>query len=194
MIKAIIFDFFGVIVVDGMQALIDDILADKPGDKQRVQELIMLANSGVMPVSQYGQEVTQILGISYDEYRRRITQAEVRNKPLLKYIVPLRRSYKTALLSNIGKGSLEKRFTQAELDELFDVVVASGEIGVAKPSVQAYLITAERLGVEPSECVFIDDRRKYCDGAIAVGMQAIMFESFAQCKSDLEQLGISVKA
>lgn len=37
------------------------------------------------------------------------------------------------MLSNIGSNSLHKRFSDEELEEHFDIVVASGDIGYAKP-------------------------------------------------------------
>ena len=50
------------------------------------------------------------------------------------------------------------------LDELFDAVVISAEVGLHKPQPEIYLLAAERLGVEPAECVFVDDLRENCAG------------------------------
>jgi putative hydrolase of the HAD superfamily len=113
---------------------------------------------------------------------------EVRDEKLLTYIKSLRGEYKIGLLSNIGVSSLEKRFSQAELEEYFDAVIVSGEVGYAKPEREIYEITADRLGVDLSECLFTDDRPDYCDAARACGMQAIPYESFVQFQSDLSAL------
>ena len=85
---------------------------------------------------------------------------------------------------------LGRRFSKDELDRYFDVVVPSGEIGYIKPEPQAYLITAERLGVKPSECIMVDDRQVCVDGAIAVGMQAILYESLTELTNQLTQLSV----
>lgn len=46
---------------------------------------------------------------------------------------------------------------------------------VRKPDPAAYRRAAERLGLEPEQILFIDDQPRNCDGARAVGMQAIQF-------------------
>jgi len=68
------------------------------------------------------------------------------------------------------------------------VVVASSNIGFAKPEARAYEITAEKLGVRLDECIMVDDVEAYCLGAEGVGMQAIRYQSFDQMKNELEVL------
>ena len=55
----------------------------------------------------------------------------------------------------------------------FDQMVDGRRDGVMKPDPAAYLLMAERLGVEPRDCVFIDDQPVNCAGAQAVGMQVV---------------------
>jgi epoxide hydrolase-like predicted phosphatase len=59
------------------------------------------------------------------------------------------------------------------LAELFDEVVISAEVGLHKPQPEIYLLATERLAVDPSECLFVDDLRENCEGAEGVGMTAI---------------------
>jgi putative hydrolase of the HAD superfamily len=92
------------------------------------------------------------------------------------------------MLSNINVPGLMRRFSEAEREEYFDVIVVSAEIGFAKPEAQAYEITADRLGVRLDECVFIDDREDFCEAARGVGMQAVFYQSFDQAKADLERI------
>ncbi len=75
-----------------------------------------------------------------------------------------------------------------ERAELFDAVVLSGEVGVAKPDLEIYQMIARNLGVEPSECVMIDDQPGYCEGAQMAGMQSILFANNEQSMSDLASL------
>lgn len=55
----------------------------------------------------------------------------------------------------------------------FDAMVDGRTDGVHKPDPRAYLLMAERMGVEPSDCVFIDDQPGNLAGAEAVGMQSV---------------------
>jgi HAD superfamily hydrolase (TIGR01509 family) len=62
-----------------------------------------------------------------------------------------------------------------------------------KPDPEIYIMTAEKLGVEPSECIFTDDSPRYCEAAEAVGMKAVHYRTLDQFKRELEQL-LSQKA
>ena len=61
---------------------------------------------------------------------------------------------------------------------------------VRKPDAAAYLGAAHTLGVQPAQCVFIDDREKNCRGAVAAGMRAIHFVDVAQLRQALVEFGV----
>jgi epoxide hydrolase-like predicted phosphatase len=75
-----------------------------------------------------------------------------------------------------------------EIRELFDAVVISAEVGLHKPQPEIFLLAAERLGVEPKQCVFVDDLRENCEGAEAVGMTAVLHRHPEQTIERLEEL------
>lgn len=66
----------------------------------------------------------------------------------------------------------------------------SCEMGVRKPDLAAYLGPAQRLGVNPSSCLFIDDRPVNCDAARRAGMDAIVFRDAAETRRELAQRGL----
>jgi putative hydrolase of the HAD superfamily len=91
---------------------------------------------------------------------------------------------KTGLISNSwGLGIYDRAPTG-----LFDATVISGEVGLHKPQPEIYLLACERLGVEPSEAVFVDDLRENCTGAAAVGMTAVLHRDSAETVARLEEL------
>lgn len=188
MIRAVIFDCFGVLVTDALQAICDEVRARDPAAADQIRGIVQLANRGIADPETSSRQVAAILGTTYEGYRQQISEGEIKNAQLLTYVGELRRTYKTALLSNIGKGSLLRRFTEDELAQYFDTVVASGEVGFAKPEPEIYEIAADRLGVRFDECVFTDDREEFCEAARAVGMQAILYENFSQFRPALEAL------
>ena len=75
---------------------------------------------------------------------------------------------------------------------VFDVLVFSCVEAVAKPDRRIYQITLEKLGSEPQQSVFIDDRPDYVQGAKDAGLNAIIFEDFEQVKGELARLGLKV--
>lgn len=185
MIRAVIFDCFGVVLSDSLQVLIDELATKNIAAAQEAKELVRAVNKGILEPSQTRPMIADLLGLSLAEYTKVLRSGEVKNLQLMHYIRSLRPEFKTGMLSNVGIGSLQKRFDAGELDAHFDTVVASGEIGFAKPEREAYLIVAERLGVLPEECVFTDDRESFCDGATSVGMQSILYTEFAQFTKEL---------
>jgi HAD superfamily hydrolase (TIGR01509 family) len=187
-IRAVIFDCFGVVISDALSVLTAELADKDPAAAAQVHALLAQSNTGLLSSEESSTQIAGIFGLSYEQYRARIQEGEIKNQQLLDYVTELRRTYKTALLSNIPQYSLSRRFTEDELGRYFDVVVASGEIGYAKPQAQAYEITADRLSVRLDECVFIDDREPYCEGARAVGMQAILYQDLDQFRTELEQL------
>lgn len=188
MIKAIIFDCFGVIISDALSVVMSEAAVQDPAKARRIHQIILASNHGLITPRESGQEVAELLGMSYAAYQDRIADGEVKDHVLMDYIRGLRSTYKTAMLSNIGAGSLARRFTDDELAAHFDLVVASADIGYTKPELEAYQITADRLGVSPEYCVFVDDRETYCEGARSVGMQAITYQSFPEFRRQLEAL------
>ena len=74
---------------------------------------------------------------------------------------------------------------QLGLSRYLDWTFVSCNTGIRKPDPRAYLNAADHLGVAPSRCLFIDDRQKNCDAAIAVGMDAIRFTSAPQLRREL---------
>ena len=99
---------------------------------------------------------------------------------------------RTGLVSNSWSTS---HYDRDLLDQLFDAVVISAEVGLHKPQPEIYLLAAQRLGVEPGRCVFVDDLRENCAGAEAVGMTAILHRDVADTIARLEELlGFTVLA
>src|SRR5262249_32714140 len=73
------------------------------------------------------------------------------------------------------------------VDELFDVVVDSGFVGMRKPDPAIYRLTCERLGVAPEACVFVDDVEPNCSAAADVGMTAVVFRSNQQAIAEMRE-------
>jgi HAD superfamily hydrolase (TIGR01509 family) len=188
LIRAVIFDCFGVLITDALQALWDELNSISPDKAVEAKDIVRAANKGIIDVSESRQKIAELFGYSQAELAAKISSGEQKNLALLEYVVALKGSYKTALLSNIGKGSLSRRFSDEELTRHFDVVVASGDVGYAKPEAEVYEIVADRLGVRLDECVFTDDREEFCEAAKAVGMQAIVFTDYNSFKIELETL------
>ncbi|MCA9323635.1 HAD-IA family hydrolase [Candidatus Saccharibacteria bacterium] len=185
MIKAIIFDCFGVVVNDTMPAAYASLGGDFEKDKSAINAAIDAANKGLIPRST--GPIAELLGVSEETWISAIAAGREKNESLLEYILELRKTYKVGMLSNIGKGGFERLFEDGFLEQYFDAAIESSALGFAKPEPEAYETVADQLGVRLDECVFTDDRQVYIDGATAVGMKAILFKDTEQFKADLQE-------
>lgn len=188
MIEAVIFDCFGVVITDALEMLVQQLSNTDPDRVQEVLDIVAAGNRGMLDRDVYQQQLAAIFGLSLEQYRAYLMAGEVKDQRILDYAKELRGAYKTALLSNVSPGGLAHRFSPGELEQSFDLIVTSGEIGYAKPEPQAYEITAQRLGVRLNACILIDDREEYCMGAQGVGMRAIQYADFTQMKTQLSAL------
>ena len=189
MIKAVIFDCFGVLLGNAYKTHLMEIEQEDPERAKEIRAINHASDMGILTREETAEHISALFGMDADEFLAEQNQVEVPNRALLEYIAELKKEYKVALLSNISsRERLSIRFVDGELDSHFDTVVASGDEGYVKPQPEIYQIAATRLGVNPNECVMIDDILEFCEGARAVGMQAIQFQTNHQCITDLNAL------
>lgn len=186
MIKAIIFDCFGVVVSDTLQAAYESLGGNFEKDLPFIREVLAATDRG--EVYRSYQPIAEHLGVTVDTWVDALASGRRINMPLLEYVKELGTKYKVGMLSNVGKGRLPELFGEGFLEGYFDVVVASGDIGFAKPQARAYEYVADQIGVRLDECVFTDDREEYIEGAQHVGMKTILFTGTEQFKAELEVL------
>ncbi len=91
---------------------------------------------------------------------------------------------RTALLSN----SWGDTYPRDGWDEMFDVVVISGEVGMRKPEPRIFAHTLELMGLVAGECVFVDDLRHNVEAAAAAGFVGVHHRSYAETAAELDIL------
>ena len=94
------------------------------------------------------------------------------------------------LTNNIGgtHASAERAETINAIMSRFDVVVESSKVGTRKPETEFYEMACKLLGVDPSECVFLDDLGVNLKPAAAMGMKTIKVASADQAINDLRRI------
>jgi putative hydrolase of the HAD superfamily len=93
--------------------------------------------------------------------------------------------FSTALLSN-SWGCDE--YPRADFLGLFDTVVLSGEVGMRKPEQEIFLHAAQTLGLDPAECVFVDDMEANVAAARACGMTGVLHTETTATTQALQDL------
>ena len=170
MIRAVIFDCFGVLYGGSLETLIALAPAERRND---IRDINQAKDYGYIHYGEYLQQIGDIIGRSPSEVDTIMRQYHVPNTPLIEYAGSLRTKCKVGLLSNIGDDTMERLF-DGRVNELFDQVVLSYQEGIAKPSPEIFTLAAKRLDASPDECVMIDDIAINCEGAEVAGMQTIL--------------------
>lgn len=187
MIKAIIFDCFGVLTSDGWLPFKESHFGHDKELKQQVTNINKQVDAGLADYDDFIFSVAELAGVPPAQARAEI-ENNVADQQLFNYIESrLKPEYRIAMLSNAGANWLGELFSAQQV-ALFDAVSLSCETGFVKPDDRAYAHVAQTLGVASQECVFIDDQESYASGARDVGMQVIIYKNFEQCKSELEAI------
>jgi epoxide hydrolase-like predicted phosphatase len=110
------------------------------------------------------------------------------NEPMLALMRELRdRGLRMAILTNNVREWEELWRSKLPLDEIFELIVDSGWVGMRKPQPEIYLLTIERLGdgLEASDCLFVDDNELNVKTARELGMTAVQFRSNEQAIAEI---------
>lgn len=192
MIKALIFDFYGVIYSNFNWSAIDERIYSDSSKAEVFTKLKRQANKGYIS----NEELTAKVG-SLAEDDKYPNRPAVKSGPSLNYaVLGLIESIKSdkckiALLSNGTHEHINNVFAKlGGTDNFFDTVITSSDTQFIKPSKKAFLGAAKRLGTQPNQTLVIDDSPGHVAGALAAGLQAIKFENMEQLRQDLRRMGI----
>jgi len=187
MIKAIIFDCFGVLTNDSWREFLDTL---PPGQAvAKARELNHLYDSGKLEFREFIDQVTSVTGGDRKLIEKIFTHPDhTKNLLLLDYIASLRTRYKIGVLSNVNRDWIREEFLTPKEQRLFDAYTFSYKVGATKPHPSMYHASLDQLGVKPGEAVFVDDVERYVDAARELGMSGIVYKNFQQMKRELELL------
>lgn len=99
-------------------------------------------------------------------------------------------SHRLYALTNWSDETFPIAVERYEFLQLFEGILVSGREKLKKPDPRIYRLVIERYAISPQRSLFIDDSRRNVEGARAVGLQAIHFESPEKLETDLRERGI----
>ncbi len=150
------------------------------------RELLIGLEDGSLPETDFEVGFARLLGVAPERLIARIFAAS-RLEPTMVDAVRRARAagIRTGMISNSwGKGSYDR----ALLAELFDGTVISSEVGMRKPTSEIYGLGAERIGLAPRACVFVDDLGFNLKPAAAIGMATIRHREPGETIDELQRL------
>jgi HAD superfamily hydrolase (TIGR01509 family) len=104
--------------------------------------------------------------------------------------------FRTALASGSHPTLVEAVTADVAVQGKFEVIVSADEVGAGKPAPDVYLVTAERLGVEPASCVCLEDSGNGILAGVRAGMKVIAVPDprFPPAEAVLEQAHLVLPA
>ena len=195
-IKAVFFDFGGVIQRTEYQAPrqqlaqrfgmeyedIDNIVFNSPTAKQ--------ATVGEIPVNKHWAAVAKRLKVDKKEIEKveaEFFAGDLLDLSILEYLRSLRPRYVTGLISNAWS-DMREYLTRKKIDDAFEHLTISAEVGVAKPEAKIYQLALEQAQVKAGEAVFVDDVLANIEACEEVGMKGIHFKDPHASMEQLKKL------
>lgn len=170
-----------------------DTLKDLFRNDDEARELLIALEEGRMGPEEFEPRLAGFLGVEDSDGLIERLMAEAKpDRAMLDAVRAARAAgVRTALVSNSWGTD---RYDQEMLTELFDGVVLSGDEGARKPAPELYVLGAERAGVLPEECVFVDDLPFNLTPAEEAGMATIRHTSAEETIPELERLlGVTLR-
>ena len=195
--KGLLVDFGGVLTTNVFQSfksfcrregLPEDTIKETFRERGEGLSLLRRLERGEIESDEFERRFAPVIGVEdSDNLVGRLFQDMGPDEPMLDAVRAARgNGIKTGLISNSWGAGLQ--YDPGLLEELFDEVVISGDVGMNKPDAEIFELAAERIGVPPGECVFVDDLRENCEGAEAVGMTAVLHRGADGTVPRLEEL------
>ena len=111
------------------------------------------------------------------------------SKEVIAIAQELRANYSVGLLSNASR-HLRQRLIDEEIITLFDEIVISSEVGVAKPQTEIYTIMLDTLQTTPEQTLYIDDNATFIETGKSLGIKSLLFTSSTDLRDTLRRMGI----
>ena len=195
MIKAVIFDYGGVIKegrplskdIGKISGLSEEELKKTKEERHKIGSK---ASKGFITDEQFWQEFARLTGKKMpdncvEQAKKIYRETFVFFAEVIGLIKELKaQGLKTAVLSNIFKFEADVIRENKGYDG-FDEVILSYEVGSEKPEAEIYALTVNKLNLRPEECLFIDDKQENLVPAEKLGMKTILFKNPKQAVKDV---------
>jgi 2-haloacid dehalogenase len=198
-IRAIVFDFGGVLVDWNPRYLYRKLFADEEAMERFFREIDFIAWNHEQDRGRPFAEGVALLSREFPHYAELIAAYRHRweesiSGPIWETVEILgelkRQGYPLYGLTNWSAETFPLVRDRYEFFGWFDAIVVSGEVRMCKPEPGIFEVLLERSGRAAGECLFIDDSPANVAASEQLGFQAIRFESPAQLRDELVRRGL----
>ena len=181
MVKAVVFDCDGVLVDSedlawdawrqilaehGIELTIED-EAVLTGRTEQVAYEHFAARGALPPYEEFWPQLAEAVTKRFEEHLGAFEDALLTLRALRVRETPV------AVASSSPRQRLDLALRRTGLIDLVEVTVAGDEVGLGKPAPDLFLEAAARLGLEPSQCLAVEDSPAGVEAAVAAGMEVV---------------------
>jgi HAD superfamily hydrolase (TIGR01509 family) len=188
MIKAVLFDFDGVVVqserlhMESFMELLSPFGVDVSEDRWYRE----FAGTGSRSIIErlakehhIKADISELVERRKKLYEARVEKGELRETHGVKsFLETIRKKHiKTAIVSGSHRSNVALAVSLLGMEDLFDLVVSGDDLDVRKPDPGPFLHAAKKLGMKPGECLVIEDSYAGCEAARRAGMRLVVVRS-----------------
>jgi epoxide hydrolase-like predicted phosphatase len=192
MIKAIVFDFAGVVMSEGYWLWLGENIPNLESKKDYFLSISHKVDKGDITSEEFLAKLAEASHKTNDKVWEEMNELFKVNSEMINLIESLKKSYRVTLLSNFPHEWMTYLLKKYDLRKHFEVLVISSEHRVIKPEPEIFNLMLDNLKLRPEETVFIDDREVNIKGAEAVGMKGIVYSTDEKLRKDLHALEIII--
>lgn len=192
MIKAIAFDYAGVITPGPMTQWVKDNLIEGSEKMKLYKEYARKWDRGEMSEQEVFKILEEITGIRYNEIWKKIYLKPKLNEDVFKLIKNLKKNYKVFLFSNFVASFLKKLLSNHNIADYFDEIIISSEHKMQKPEPHFFALLLSITSLKKDEIIFIDDTLRNVEAGNDFGIKSIQYVNVDKLEKDLENEGVKI--
>ncbi len=195
LLDTIFFDWGGVIADDPGDDFLSKLLLSIGANEAQVQEIfdsyMISFMKGEISEAEYWDNLKKHYGFTIhdtisDEFKQ-WRGLEINERVLALATAAKSSGFQTALLTNVIEPTYNV-LDAAHCYDHFDIIIASCKVGLVKPQPEIYQLALDTMKTSAAQSVFIDDKQKNLDPAIAMGFRTVLAQNPDQIIRDVEKL------
>jgi HAD superfamily hydrolase (TIGR01509 family) len=200
-IRAVVFDMDGllidseVVIRDAMVAVAREMGAEMPNAVFIHMVGLPLADSDSVAQAHFGPDFP-LVAFNDEVWRRAHAIFEVEDilkmgvREIIDYLDVA--GLPKAVATSSPPESVRRNLEPSGLYDRFQAIVARGDYARGKPSPDPYLLAAERLGVDPRDCLALEDSHNGVRAAHAAGMMTVMVPDLLEPTDEMRQMCVAI--
>jgi putative hydrolase of the HAD superfamily len=193
-IRAVVFDIGGVLMENIQEFYLPELAGEHGLDGAALLQLGYRHGRawglGQASEEDYWRGILADAGLAPDLLPALVARTEVYVKPILetwKLVEALDPRLRCGILSNTTRDWIRRIRAAAPLEERFDPIVLSCDVGVCKPDPAIYRHLLERLDLPAPTVLFVDDREENLAAAASEGFQGVLFTDPGSLRREFER-------